>query len=308
MSEKITFFIFGTAGTPVKQVAASKTLLYLMGFFAISCATALGFGAYDYYNFKMSSLNNGELENRVRNQQDEIAVQRKQIQIFANKINSLKSKLLALNDFEKQIRTIAGIERSDKQTGIFGVGGSMPEDIETNVELTEKHNSLMREMHDQVKQLDLASVNQEDRFEYLLKHLVDRGNLLAHTPAIRPVRGIITSKFGYRTSPFTAQGEFHKGLDIANRKGTRIVAVADGTVSFADVKGFWGKLMIINHGHGMTTYYAHLHKFLKKAGDSVKRGEVIAQIGNTGRTTGPHLHYEVRLNGTPVNPEKYILN
>ena len=184
----------------------------------------------------------------------------------------------------------------------------MPEDIDASIDLTEKHNSLIREMHEQVNQLDLASTNQEKGFEHLLKHLVDQGNLLAHTPAIRPTRGLVTSSFGSRVSPFTGIKEFHKGLDIANRQGTPVVAAADGTVTFANDKGFWGKLIIINHGHGMSTRYAHLSKFFKEPGDSVKRGEIVGKIGSTGRTTGPHLHYEVRLNGTPINPEKYILN
>ncbi|MDM8553022.1 M23 family metallopeptidase [Desulfobacterales bacterium HSG2] len=307
MSEKITFFIFGAAGAPVKQVAVSKTFLFFISFITISCMTTVGLGIYDYYNLKMMSLDTRVFENKVRTQQDEIAVQRKQIQAFAGKINSLKSKLLALNDFEKRIRIIAGLD-SDTHAGIFGIGGSIPEDLDTGIDLKEKHNSLIREMHNQVKQIDLASVNQEEGFEYLLKHLADQGNLLAHTPAIRPVRGLITSSFGTRISPFTGQKEFHKGLDIANRKGTSVVAAADGTVTFADEKGNWGKLITINHGHGIATNYAHLNKFLKKPGDTVKRGDVIGEIGSTGRTTGPHLHYEVRLNGTPVNPKRYILN
>lgn len=306
MSKKITFFIFGAAGDPVKQVAISKTFLFFISFLIISCATALGLGIYDYYNLKMASQNTRVFENKVQTQQNEIAVQRKQIQAFANKINSLKSKLVALNDFEKRIRIIAGLD-SDTQ-GVFGIGGSIPEDLDTGIDLKEKHNSLIREMHDQTQQIDLASANQEKSFKYLLKHLVDRGNLLAHTPAIRPTRGLITSSFGSRTSPFTGKKEFHKGLDIANRKGTPVMAAADGTVTFADEKGTWGKLVIINHGHGMATRYAHLQKFSKKSGETVKRGEVIGEIGMTGRTTGPHLHYEIRLNGTPVNPDKYILN
>lgn len=307
MSGKITFFMFGGADAPVKQITFSKTFLAFICLFTLSGMTGLGFGIHDYYTLKMAAYDTRELENQVQSQQNEIAIQRKQIQTFANKINILKSELLALNDFETRIRIIAGLD-TDKQKGIFGIGGSMPEDLDTTLDLTEKHNSLLREMHGQVKQLDLALINQEKGFEHLLKHLIDQGNLLAHTPAIRPTRGIVTSSFGNRISPFTGQTEFHKGLDIANRKGTLVVAAADGTVTFADEKGCWGNLLTINHGHGMVTHYAHLQRFLKEPGDKVKRGDVIGEIGNTGRTTGPHLHYEVRLNGMPVNPQKYILN
>ena len=102
--------------------------------------------------------------------------------------------------------------------------------------------------------------------------------------------------------------EFHKGLDIAARQGTPILATANGKITFADSKGQLGKVVFINHGHGIVTRYAHLSKILKKEGDIVKRGDKIALMGNTGRSTGPHLHYEVRLNGVPVDPKKYILN
>ncbi|MBU4415374.1 MAG: M23 family metallopeptidase, partial [Proteobacteria bacterium] len=152
------------------------------------------------------------------------------------------------------------------------------------------------------------AINQKRSFESLFNNLEDQRNLLASTPAIRPTNGWISSKFGYRISPFTGFREFHKGLDIATRKGAPIVATADGVVTFVGVKGLIGKVIVIDHGHGMVTRYAHVHKALKKRGDVVKRGDTIALVGNTGRSTGSHLHYEVHLNGIPVNPAKYILN
>ena len=124
----------------------------------------------------------------------------------------------------------------------------------------------------------------------------------------RPALGWPTSKFGYRHSPFTGKREFHKGLDIANRKGSPIVATADGIVTFTGRKGLLGEVLVVDHGHGIVTRYAHLDKIISKKGTRVERGQVIAHMGNSGRSTGPHLHYEVRLNGVPVNPTKYILN
>ena len=109
-------------------------------------------------------------------------------------------------------------------------------------------------------------------------------------------------------SPFTGRREFHKGYDIATKKGSPVLATAAGVVTFVGRKGLLGNCIIINHGHGMVTRYAHIDKFLKKRGEKVKRWEPIALVGNTGRSTGPHVHYEVRLNGIPVNPFKYILN
>jgi murein DD-endopeptidase MepM/ murein hydrolase activator NlpD len=156
--------------------------------------------------------------------------------------------------------------------------------------------------------VEQATTVQENSFSTLLKSLESKRNLLAATPSLRPTVGWISSSFGYRVSPFTGRREFHKGLDIATRKGTPIIAPADGVVTFAGKKWLMGNLLTLDHGYGMLTRYGHIYKILKKKGDRVKRGEVIALVGNTGRSTGPHLHYEVRLNGVPVNPIKYILD
>jgi len=125
---------------------------------------------------------------------------------------------------------------------------------------------------------------------------------------LRPTNGWISSTFGYRVSPFTGRKEFHRGLDIATREGTPIIAPADGVVTYSDQKWLIGNMITIDHGYGMTTLYGHIKELLKNKGERVKRGQVIALVGNTGRSTGPHVHYEVRLNGVPVNPEKYILD
>jgi murein DD-endopeptidase MepM/ murein hydrolase activator NlpD len=138
--------------------------------------------------------------------------------------------------------------------------------------------------------------------------LEEKRNLLASTPSILPTVGIISSGFGYRISPFTGKREMHKALDIATSKGSPIVATADGIITFAGSKGLLGNTVLIDHGHGISTRYAHCYKILKKRGDIVKRGDIIARVGNTGRSTGPHLHYEVRINNIQVNPEKYILD
>ncbi len=308
MRKKITFFILGASGSPVKQTTVSKSFLRFLGIFASVCLIFFSFVIYDYYNVKKSFIKIRGVESDIISQMDEIANQRKQINKFADEINNLKVKLVELNNFEKKIRIIANIEKNDAQDSLFGVGGSIPEDLDTEIPLTERHNSLLREMHEQTKQLKLASTGQEEGFESLLKYLEDQRNLLASTPAIRPVKGWISSRFGHRKSPFTGLREFHKGLDIATRMGDPIIAPADGIVTYAGRKGLMGNMIVIDHGHGIVTRYAHLKKALKKRGETVKRGDTIGLVGNTGRSTGSHLHYEVHLNGIPVNPERYILN
>jgi murein DD-endopeptidase MepM/ murein hydrolase activator NlpD len=312
MRKKISFVILGSSGRPAKQVCTSKASIRLFGAALVAFFVAVGYIVYDYYKLKETTSHLQNREFYISSQLEEIQHQRKQIQEFANEINSLKNKLLALNNFENKIRIIANIEKTNESENLFGVGGSIPDDLDAQIPLKKKHNRLMRDMHEQVEQLSLASDTQQKEFESLLKSLEDQQNLLASTPAIRPVsRGVkswTTSRFGYRISPFTKRRELHKAYDIAARKGTPILATADGVVTFAGKKGLYGNLMVIDHGHGMKTRYGHCQKFLKKRGDKIKRWEPIALLGNTGRSTGPHVHYEVHLNGIPVNPEKYILN
>lgn len=129
----------------------------------------------------------------------------------------------------------------------------------------------------------------------------------SHTqPSLWPVNGLLSSSFGGRSDPFSGEGVFHTGIDLVAPSGTPVRATADGVVTTASWSGAYGKLVIINHGNGLDTYYAHLSQFLIVPGQEVRRGEVIALSGGTGRATGPHMHYEVRLHGTPINPYKYL--
>jgi murein DD-endopeptidase MepM/ murein hydrolase activator NlpD len=305
---RLSFIILNKTGKQVKQFNASLVFILLLILSIASGVSLLGFFLYDYHSMRTSITTLGQMAQKVIDQREEITQQRLQIQTFADEINSLKDKLVKLNQFEEKLRVIANLEPPEDKTNLFGVGGAAPEDLDTQRELNAGHESLIREMHQQINDLESASLRQADSFDTLKDKLEDQRNLLASTPAIRPTTGWMTSRFGYRTSPFTGRKEFHKGVDIANRKGTAIVATADGEVTFVGKKNNLGKVVVIDHGHGMVTRYAHLSDTLKKRGDKVKRGDIIAQMGNTGRSTGSHLHYEVHLNGVPINPEKYILN
>ncbi|MBW1892398.1 MAG: M23 family metallopeptidase [Deltaproteobacteria bacterium] len=308
MRNKITFVVFGNTGSRIHQATISKpaviTSFIFIALFLISFATV----GYQHYDLKRNISDAKLLQAKINGQEDEIAGQHQQIQIFANEINFLKGKLVELNGFEKKIRIIANIEHASENENLFGVGGTSPEDLDTRISTREKHNGLVREMHEQVKNLEFASNQQKHGFNSLLIDLEAKRNLLASTPSIIPTSGWISSRFGRRKSPFTGLTELHKGLDIASREGTPIIATADGIVTFAAKKGLLGKVVVIDHGHGISTRYGHCGKLLKSSGEAVKRGDVIAHMGNTGRSTGPHLHYEVKLNGIQVNPEKYMFN
>ena len=308
MKKTVTLFVMSASGTPVRQVTVSKTLLRFLVLLIVGVTVTAGYSVYDYQRLKQRASDASQLRYELTGRYEEIASQRKQIQQFASEINQLKSKLVALNEFENKIRVIANLEKADDQVGLFGMGGSIPEDLDAQIPLSDRHNSLVREMHFRANELDAATARQSESFESLLGHLEDQVNLLAATPAIRPTTGWKTSGFGYRTSPFTGLREFHKGVDIATRKGTPIVASADGVVTFSGRKGLLGKVIVIDHGYGMVTRYGHCDEMIKKPNDTVKRGDTIATVGSTGRSTGPHVHYEVLLNGVPTNPEIYILN
>ena len=127
-----------------------------------------------------------------------------------------------------------------------------------------------------------------------------------YTPAMWPVMGHITDSFGARLDPFSGEGAFHTGIDVATDYGAPVHATADGVISVADNHSGYGRLVVIDHGFGITTWYAHLSAFSAVAGARVKRGEVIGYTGISGRSTGPHVHYEVRVNNAPINPWRYM--
>lgn len=155
--------------------------------------------------------------------------------------------------------------------------------------------------------LNRDSLYVEQQLQDLYELLGDQRAFLSALPTRKPTIGYFTSGFGIRRSPYGGRVKMHEGLDIANRPGTVIRAPADGLVTFADSKSGYGQTIILDHGYGLETWYAHTRKITVQKGQKVKRGDAIALLGNSGRSTGPHLHYEVRVNGTPVNPLSYIL-
>lgn len=155
--------------------------------------------------------------------------------------------------------------------------------------------------------LEAEASRQEQTLQQLTAYFDDQRSLLATTPSIWPARGWVTSDFGTRVDPYTAERKMHQGLDIATSHGQPIYSPSDGTVVFAGAEGGYGKVLVIDHGFGVKTRYGHVAEIFVRAGDRVRRGDKVAAVGNTGRSTGPHLHYEVRVNGIPENPRKFIL-
>lgn len=233
--------------------------------------------------------------------------QKELLEKFTDKLQSLDNNLIQLKQLEDQLRIMASL-KPGKQNEDLGVGGvskhSLPDDLE---KLAPFEQRFIRRLNRQFQDIEKRATEQESAFKDLLRAFRDRSVLLAHTPSIWPVKGWLSSSFGYRRSPFTNRREFHAGIDVVAREGTSIFAPADGVVIRAKRTGGYGKILEIQHMQGIVTKFAHNSVNLVKVGQRVRRGDVIARVGSTGRSTGPHLHYEVQINGVAVNPRLYIV-
>jgi len=222
----------------------------------------------------------------------ELEARYREAEARAERVAEAERNLNIALDREKRIRLILGLPLKPIGYEELPRGGF----IETQSPETWQLERLLSLARQEAK--DMAAIEEE-----LRTRISDQKNM----PCIMPAAGVITSGFGYRRDPVYGGWRFHSGLDIAGPPGTPIVAAADGTVISAGWDQGYGLAVEIDHGKGVTTYYAHCSRLAVSPGMQVKRGEVIAYTGATGKTTGPHLHYEVRVNGVPRNPEKYIL-
>src|SRR4030042_1983068 len=233
--------------------------------------------------------------------------QTSQIHFFLAKVEELERQLSGLKDCDRKTRIVANLERREQGTApLMGIGGPSPSDIREKLKEREDEKALILQMRSDIERLQSEAVSSEESLSQLLKLLLVKKQMFAHTPSIWPVQGWVTSGFGFRTHPLTGLSQMHEGLDIANRVGTTVIAAAKGIVSDIETDQLFGKILVISHGFGITTRYAHLHRVLVRLSQKVKRGDKIAELGMSGRRTGPHLHYEVRINNIPANPGQYI--
>ena len=274
-----------------------KIVLYLLAFALLSTT----FFFCDYIQVKKKAFELGRLR-------EETQTQKFQIHFFSARIEDLEKQLSKLKDFDKRIRIIANLERGQETSPFMGMGGPSPSDIREKLRIEKDEKGLIQQMRSDVERLQSEAVTREESFSELEKLLLTKKDMLTHTPSIWPLMGWVTSGFGFRTNPFTGLTQMHEGIDISNRIGSLVVAPSDGIVSDIGNDWVYGNILVISHGFGTNTRYGHLNKVLVKVGQQVKRGDKIAEVGMTGKTTGPHLHYEVRVNGIPANPMRYVLN
>ncbi len=299
--KKITIVLLPDGGKKVRQFKVPKLLALFCVLIVFSSMAFLGYVVKDYLTLKTKMPLLARL-------QKENAYQKRQFLHLARKIDDINRKMNELKEFDRRLKVMVNLETAEDAGDRNGVGGPYPPLLSPSGTYQGSQKELVRSMHKAIDDLDNEiAIGKKEKAE-LGKFLENQKMLLASTPSIWPTRGWLSSGFGYRRSPFTGQKEFHKGIDISTRIKAPIVAPANGIVKRIAWDHGYGRILTISHGHGIVTRYAHLNKVLVKKGQYVKRGETIALVGNTGRSTGPHLHYEVLINGMPVNPLRYILN
>jgi murein DD-endopeptidase MepM/ murein hydrolase activator NlpD len=244
-------------------------------------------------------------QNRIIQLKEENKIIHDELTRIEKEMYNLGGLIDSLELYDKKLRTYASLEPISEDVRKMGVGGY------TRDYGTDKLSSRTSENLDDISQtLDnlLARAQlQKESFDAILTYLEEKTYLQNHTPSIIPVQGWLMRGYGYHTDPFTQKVKMHEGLDIAAPIGTPIVAPSDGTVKFTGEKSGYGLMLEIDHGYGFSTIYAHCQRIKVNQGDKVARGDTIAYVGNTGKSTGPHLHYEVHVSQTPANPIDYII-
>ena len=247
-------------------------------------------------------------ENRIL--REENLSLRGQLKSIRERIDHIGSTLDRVERFDQKLRALTLL--SDPQRNL-AMGPTASEPGQPGPAHSPKGGLLAssenpKALNSRLDKLTAEATRQEQSLQELTAYFQDQKSLLASVPATWPARGWVTSDFGQRLDPYTADRVMHTGLDIAAEHGKPVYAPSDGIVVFAGPEGGYGNVIVIDHGYGIKSRYGHLAQMLVKAGERVKRGQQVASIGNTGRSTGPHLHYEVRVNGVPQNPRKFILD
>lgn len=323
--DTLSLIVVSDETSPVRRFELRKRMLKRAAMGAGVFAVLLVALSVDYVRMRMD---NRELESL----REETRQRREQVAAFEEKLGQVDGRLSKIQEFERKLRIIANLPgsaasggaeitpvgRDDAEESLGGQGGpeeyldeDMPESPASRLPRVpdgapvEKRVSLLQ---DAAEYLGVVAEGQATNLEDLVNALEGKHHRLASSPSIWPTQGWLTSRYGYRVSPFTARKQFHAGIDIAGASGTDIVAPARGKVVFSGKRGPLGNSLIIDHGFGVRTQYGHTKELLVKRGQEVERGTKIAELGSSGRSTGPHLHYVVEVNGKTRNPLDYIFD
>jgi murein DD-endopeptidase MepM/ murein hydrolase activator NlpD len=243
----------------------------------------------------------------LQSMREELMQQKVQVQNYALNLIDYKRQMFLIRDLDTKLRQALNLGPRDKAQQFLGIGGPDELGLQNLATIGEKkQDEALKEMHQELTQLQEAASKQETSLQILIEYFEEKRSLYASTPSVWPVRGWVTSQFGNRISPITGALQFHAGMDITADIGTPVVAPADGLVIKVGFEAGYGNMVELSHGYGLKTVFGHNSRLNVKAGQHVQRGDIIAYVGDTGSSTGPHLHYEVRLNSLPVNPDRYL--
>jgi murein DD-endopeptidase MepM/ murein hydrolase activator NlpD len=298
--EYFTFMFLPGPNERVRTLSISKSAIKSV---LISLAAVAILSFYLVYEYNDVKSKVGELQSM----REELMQQKAQVQNFALNLLDYKRQMFLLRDLDTKLRRAVSLGPRDKAQQVLGIGGPDELGLQNLTSMGEKkQEEALKEMHQELTQLKGAATRQETSLQMLIEYFEDKRSLYASTPSVWPVRGWVTSPFGNRNSPFTGIRTFHEGMDIAAQTGTPVMAPADGVVIRAGFGTGYGNVVELSHGYGIKTIFGHNSRLNVKIGQRVKRGDVISYVGDSGSSTGPHLHYEVRLNGLPVNPVRYL--
>lgn len=250
--------------------------------------TSLFFVFIHYYRMNLRVSDYARMEN-------DIDFLRKREQEWRLSAKRLNDRIDTLQVTSEKLRILSGWDTD----ALGGVGGPV-KGVNPVLSLSP------RDFSKHFKSMDSRSITLATELRELQDYYTTKEILTAATPSLMPAKGYPSDRYGYRIDPFTKNRSFHPGIDITAPKGTKVVAAADGLVVYAGRKLNYGKVITIEHKFGMSTRYGHLDRFNVKAGQRVKKGDIIGYVGTTGRSTGSHLHYEVRLGNQPLNPQRFF--
>jgi murein DD-endopeptidase MepM/ murein hydrolase activator NlpD len=307
----ITLMIVPDAHAHVKRVQVRRELVY-GGMLAVLVVMALLTALVVHYSYVVGQV----LEARILRQENSALKGR--IGDLSGRIEILDGRLAELQRFDTKLREMTRLNDDDRGLAMgpvrtqYGAVGGPAVDADPFAVAILGDDPATRQLHDALLDSRLEGLAYEaNRQITSLSEIADyfsaQSDLLASTPSVWPTPGWVTSAFGVREDPYTAERVMHLGVDVSAREGTQVLAPARGVVVYAGPRGAYGNMIAIDHDNGIVTHYAHLSLVLVKVGETVERGQHVGNVGNTGRSTGPHLHYEVRVGGVPVNPRKFIL-
>lgn len=281
------------------RLSARRLRQLVVAALAVGVAGALSL-VYTVYNL-------ASLPDRWRLEEQMLAQQLHLAEI-GGRLEQAEQTLERVGRLDRKLRVVLGESGQQDDGRLMGIGGPTPDKLARFDGLLDEESRLaFARLAAKVDDVGQSSKLQEMHLYDLDALMTSQSARLASTPSVWPTRGWVTSRFGPRVDPFTGRKRVHEGLDIATRSGNPVVATADGIVLFAGFRGDYGNYVVIDHGYGLVTRYGHLSSIDVDVGQLVGRGSLIGRVGSTGRSTGPHLHYEVSLAGVPVNPDRYIL-